>query len=193
MVDIINQSSSIAQVVKKVFGYDNKYSREQVKIYIETNKIDVSHFGKNKKIQRTNKECPVCLKKFETVINHKHEKITCSHSCANTFFRTGKNNPNWKDTSYRTTCWEHHKKECVVCGENLVVAVHHHDENHNNNSPENLVPLCPTHHHYVHSKHRHLVIDKIENYLYLFKKKYYGFCNFERNFYDEPKNNNFGK
>jgi hypothetical protein len=64
--------------------------------------------------------------------------------------------------NYRTICWAHHKKECVICGENKIVAVHHYDHNHNNNDPSNLIPLCPTHHVYVHSGHKSLVEDKIE-------------------------------
>jgi hypothetical protein len=170
MLEVIKQSGSVAQVAKKVYGYDNKYSREKIMEFINSNNVDITHFKKNKKIVRVEKTCPVCNQIFESVTNHRHEKITCSHACANTYFRSGKNNPNWKNDRYQTTCWEHHKKECVVCGENLIVAVHHHDENHFNNSPDNLVPLCPTHHQYVHSKYRFMVIDKIETYLYIFKK-----------------------
>ena len=97
------------------------------------------------------------------------EKVTCSYSCSNTHFRSGKLNPNWKEDSYRSTCFHYHKKECIICGEEKIVTVHHFDENHNNNSPENLIPLCPTHHQYVHSQFKNEVIDKIveyrENYL----------------------------
>lgn len=170
MEKIIKESKSIAQVVKKVFGYDNKYARNKVEEFIRENNISTEHFGRNKKLSRIEKICPVCTNKFETVINHRDEKITCSHSCANTFFRSGRNNPNWKDDRYTTTCWEYHKKECIICGENKIVTVHHYDENHNNNSPDNLVPLCPTHHQYVHSRFRDLVIDQIEIYLYNFNK-----------------------
>ena len=170
MFEVIKESKSLAQVVKKVFGYDNRYARNKVVEFIETNQVDISHFGKNQKLDWGEKICPICKKTFKTIMNHRDEKVTCSHSCANSFFRSGKNNPNWKDDRYQTTCWEFHKKECVICGENLIVTVHHHDENHNNNSPDNLVPLCPTHHQYVHSRYRHLIIDVIENYLYIFKK-----------------------
>jgi 5-methylcytosine-specific restriction endonuclease McrA len=58
----------------------------------------------------------------------------------------------------------YHKKECVICGENKIVAVHHYDENHNNDSIENLIPLCPTHHNYVHSRYKDEVIDTINKY-----------------------------
>ena len=164
MENIIKESKSIAQVSKKLFGYDNRHTRNKINKFIEENKIDISHFGINSKLEYGTKDCPVCGKNFKTVLNHRDEKTTCSHSCSNSFFRSGKNNPNWKDNRYQTTCWLHHKKECIICGEKLIVAVHHYDENHSNNDPKNLIPLCPTHHQYVHSKYRHKVIDKINDY-----------------------------
>ena len=105
------------------------------------------------------KECPVC----KTM--HAKGGVTCSYSCSNTFFRSGINNPNWSDDSYQTTCWHHHGKKCLVCGEEKIVAVHHVNEDHNDNRPENLVPLCPTHHQYVHSRYRDEVQPIIETYL----------------------------
>ena len=69
--------------------------------------------------------------------------------------------------AYRTQAWKFHKKECIVCGETKIVAVHHYDEDHANKSKENLIPLCPTHHGYVHSKYRDEVMPIIES----FRKK----------------------
>lgn len=105
------------------------------------------------------KECPVCKK------THSKKGITCSYSCSNKMFRTGTNNGNWKDDSYQSTCFFHHGKRCLVCGEEKIVAAHHVNNNHNDNRPENLVPLCPTHHQYVHSKHKDEIQPIIENYL----------------------------
>ena len=79
-------------------------------------------------------------------------------------FRSGLNNPNTKDTSYRVICFTYHEKKCVVCGEDKIVAVHHFDENHENNDPMNLIPLCPTHHGYWHSKWRHLIESAVNEY-----------------------------
>ena len=49
-----------------------------------------------------------------------------------------------------------------------MVEVHHLDENHKNNSPSNLIPLCPTHHQYWHSRYKEeieqIVIDYITEY-----------------------------
>ena len=39
-----------------------------------------------------------------------------------------------------------------------------------NNEIENLIPLCPTHHQYVHSKYKHLVEPLINSYM----EKYQG-------------------
>ena len=80
------------------------------------------------------KQCPVCDTLFITGKGSPREKMTCSYSCSNTYFRSGINNPNWKEDSYRSTCFHFHKKECVVCGENKVVEVHHLDENPKNNN-----------------------------------------------------------
>lgn len=111
----------------------------------------------------------------------RREKTTCSRSCSNTSFRSGKNNGNWKDISeydsrsktfilkYRRICFENHKHECVICGENKILDVHHLDQNKFNNSPENLVPLCPTHHQYWHSRYKQEIEEKIYNYINEFK------------------------
>jgi len=53
----------------------------------------------------------------------------------------------------------------LVDGENKIVAVHHYDHNHDNNDPKNLVPLCPTHHSYVHSRYVDEVQPAIDEYV----------------------------
>jgi hypothetical protein len=104
------------------------------------------------------KICPVCEKEFEK------KSKTCSHSCANVLFHSGEGNGNWKESCYRTTCFLYHKKECIICGEKNIVHVHHFDENKKNNKPENLIPLCPTHHQYWHSRYRKLIEKKVLKY-----------------------------
>jgi hypothetical protein len=116
------------------------------------------------------RKCKKCKEEFRPSYP---EQLTCSYACSNSYFRSGKNNPNWKKSKYRTTCFLYHKKKCVCCSEKNVVTVHHHDENKKNNDPRNLVPLCPTHHHYVHSRYKHLVIDEINDYIKKFKKKFH--------------------
>lgn len=109
------------------------------------------------------KECPVCNLSFVG------NSTTCSYSCANTYFRSGELNGNWKEDSYRSTCFLYHKKECVICGECKIVTVHHMNGDHGDNRPENLVPLCPTHHQYFHSMYRNEVEQKINEYIENFK------------------------
>ena len=99
------------------------------------------------------------------------------HACSNKLFRSGRNNGNFKEdhelkgrVSYATICFRHHEKKCCVCGEDKIVEAHHYDENHLNNDPSNLVPLCPTHHRYVHSRYKHLVIDVVDKYVADFKE-----------------------
>jgi hypothetical protein len=118
---------------------------------------------------RIKKECPVCSKVFETLKSE--DKKTCSYSCSNKFFRRGEQNGNWKNESYRSTCFLYHKKECVVCGEDKIVEVHHFDENRNNNNPANLIPLCPNHHQYLHSKFKYLIVEKVKEYRNKFVEK----------------------
>lgn len=113
---------------------------------------------KNKKL------CPICNKPIK---NYKGN-TTCSYACANIVFRTMENHPNWKGgengIEYRVICFQHHEKKCIICPENLIVSVHHYDGNKKNNKPENLMPLCPTHHKYWHSKHRYIIRERVEDY-----------------------------
>lgn len=161
-------------IVKKLKLPVNGTSTRKVKNYIIENNLNIEHFDKNKKNRKhliLNKTCPVCNKEFKTSSNK--ESITCSYSCSNTHFRSGANNPNYKEdkNNYRAICFKYHKKECIVCKENLIVAVHHFDENHENNNIDNLIPLCPTHHTYMHSKHKHLITDVVEKYIKDFNTK----------------------
>lgn len=148
----------------------NGTGMRKVKALIKEHEISTDHFDPYKthkdrrKYQRVKKECPVCNETFQVRKGSPKEKVTCSSGCANTHFRSGPNNPNWNDDQYRTTCFHYHPKECVVCGEHRIVAVHHYDEDRSNNSPENLIPICSTHHDYVHSRYAHLVMDIINAY-----------------------------
>jgi len=106
--------------------------------------------------------CAVCE---QPIKNYRNSKGTCSHGCSNTFFHSGEDNGNWKEDHYVTTCFCYHKHRCVVCGEELIVVVHHFDGNKRNNKPINLIPLCPTHHQYWHSRYRHLIEDIVICYI----------------------------
>lgn len=68
-------------------------------------------------------------------------------------------------SNYRSRCFSRHQHKCCVCGESLIVEVHHLDRDRNNSNINNLVPLCPTHHAYMHSVHKKLIEDKVLEYM----------------------------
>lgn len=136
-------------------------ARGQYSSIINKKRTELNLEWKLKANRIVDKECPVCNKTFKPGTK---EQVTCSYSCSNTHFRSGSNNGSYKAATknYRTRCFEVHDKKCVVCGEDKIVAVHHYDENHDNNDIENLIPLCPTHHQYVHSRYREEVQPTID-------------------------------
>jgi hypothetical protein len=160
---IVKESVSKSEVCRKL-GYSiNGTGLRKLKLLIEQYDVDVSHFSHqaavskfNRKYELIEKMCPVCGTLFETQLGHSREKQTCSHSCSNTYFRSGENNPNYKaeksDWGYRKICFSKWKKECIICGFDKVVDVHHLDHNNKNNDINNLVPLCPNHHMMLHTK-----------------------------------------
>jgi len=104
--------------------------------------------------------CPICDRPIK---NYKTSK-TCGYSCSNKFTRRGVGlNP--KVTSARTICFNNHIKKCVICKEFRIVSVHHYDKDKDNNNPENLIPLCPTHHQYMHSGYRSFIEKKVKKYI----------------------------
>jgi len=121
---------------------------------------------------RNPKNLKLCLVCNKPIKNYRHSQGTCSCKCANSYFRSGINHGLHTGTQYTTICFYYHKKECIVCGEQLIVAVHHLDGNSNNHDPRNLVPLCPTHHCYWHSKHKDIIYDKVMKYMNTFITQY---------------------
>lgn len=113
------------------------------------------------------KKCLVCNGEFIAPPGAKGKKqTTCSHACSNTLYRSGENNGRYQaGKNYQTMCFLHHGKKCVICGEDKIVAAHHVNEIHTDNRPENLIPLCPTHHCYWHSGYRALIEHVVADYL----------------------------
>lgn len=69
------------------------------------------------------------------------------------------------NSKYRKICFDNHPHKCCVCDEKLIVEVHHYDKNRKNSDPKNLIPLCPTHHKYMHSEYKYLIEDKVKEYI----------------------------
>lgn len=93
-IEIIESAFSINDISLKIYGYVNGNTIRKVKRFIDENDIDVSIFetkNKNRKYEIVSKKCPVCESIFETKLNHKDEKTTCSSSCANKYFKSKKN------------------------------------------------------------------------------------------------------
>lgn len=138
--------------------------------HFATNKIK-KHQEKCKKnpkvIKNLSKNCPVCNKIFMTAA------FTCSYACSNTYFRHGREGGIHyasdevliENKRYRDLCFRYHDKKCIICNEKNIISVHHLNKNHNDNKPENLIPLCPTHHLYCHSRYYYLVESKIKDYI----------------------------
>ena len=169
---IIEESHTYAECLRKLNWADGGSNRNKLKMLIEEYSINTSHFDpqyinkSRRKYIELKKVCPICDAEFITQTGPK-EKITCSYSCSNTYFNGISRNLNV--TRYRTICFRHHAKKCVVCGEDNIVEVHHLDHDRNNNVPSNLVPLCPTQHQYWHSRHRSKIENVILKYVSEFK------------------------
>ena len=167
---IVKGSFSCSEVARKIgHKYTNGKIIKEVKNILEREGLDFSHFKRNGNSQlryeHIEKKCPVCKKKFIALKDHPREKQTCSYACSNTYFRSGPDNGGWKEDAYRTTCFYYHKKQCVICDEKNIVEVHHLDENNQNHKPSNLVPMCPTHHQYWHSRYKYLIEKKVLYYI----------------------------
>ena len=160
--------SIITTVITQCKTYNEFYkktgiSRLKAKRLVKSNNIDISHFTpgigrstRGKKIVNIGKICKACNTPFNTIYKL---QTFCSHKCSNSF------EPHNPISTYQRICFQHHKRECIVCGENIIVEVHHYDKNHKNNTPGNLIPLCSTHHRYIHCKRgKHLIEDRVNKY-----------------------------
>jgi len=115
------------------------------------------------------RDCPVCGKPIK---NFKVNK-TCSTRCGTIISRNRDCNEknNSSENSYRLICFKYHGEQCILCGEELMLEVHHLDGNRSNNSPENIIPLCPTHHSYCHHcEHWFIIKECVDDYMEKFKR-----------------------
>lgn len=103
---IFQESFSMNDVSIKLYGYSNVSSKKKVLNIIKENNIDISHFGlgkKNIKHERIERCCPICQTPFITPCGGRGERLTCSRSCSNKYFRHGENNPNFDKDKYKET------------------------------------------------------------------------------------------
>lgn len=161
----------LADVIKDLNIKKNGRTYQDLKKIIKDNNINISHFLPNKshlnvKYPIGDKICPVCDSIFKERIGNPKEKVTCSKSCSNTFFRSGQNNGNWiplkEKTKKALSSWIGYRKQfddskliCKRCGYNEFkssVQIHHLDHNRLNNNMSNLIPLCANCHFSLHKK-----------------------------------------
>lgn len=145
----IQNSNSWSEVCRKLFGAKSSYRIKKLKELNKWLNVSTDHFVNRTKYEVVTKVCPVCTKSFKTKKDHPKEKITCSHSCSNTYFKT---NPSAVNTNYRKRALKHYGAKCKYCGDTrkYVLQVHHIDQNRKNNKLENLEVLCANCHLEVH-------------------------------------------
>lgn len=128
-----------------------------IREWLINNDISISHWTNNgmPKAQIISKTCPVCSKVFSGKYYDVKDQVTCSVGCANTFFRTNQDNPNYINgrSSYRKYALTKLGSECIECGYSNIDAleVHHIDKDRANNNLSNLEILCANCHKLRHS------------------------------------------
>jgi hypothetical protein len=152
------ETASCGKELFEILGIDNA-PYQALRSRISKEALDISHWkNPRRKYQTVLKECPQCLKEFETLKGHPKEKTVCSRSCANTFFRSGSKGSNYKNGryikgGYRAIAFEQLKLVCAQCGWSEypnVLQVHHKNRDKLDSSIENLEILCPTCHQVDH-------------------------------------------
>lgn len=152
IVDAILAASSISDVLRRLDLAIGGANFKKVHAVISKYNLDTDHLKRKSKYRDLVKTCPVCSVVFTTTNNPRDEKVTCSCTCSNRYFRTKhlltSFNPATQiyNSNYRTLCLNYYGHKCAFCDWKLCVDVHHIDRDRTNNHISNLVPLCPNHH-----------------------------------------------
>ena len=166
---------------KKEFDFDTTSKKANHSRWCESNpkrndtsnlvkaqeKINETKLGKLKDFEVTCYNCGSIIIVNEREKKHPiKEKYYCSKNCANSQGGKAKANLDEKNgnMNYVTLAKRYNEEKCIVCGFDKIISVHHINENHNDNRKENLVILCPNHHHMFHSKHRKEIESHINKY-----------------------------
>lgn len=169
-IDLIKEIKDSCWCLKQIcekLGYSNNgRNTAAVQVFCRNNNIDISHFTFNgrPRIEPTIKTCLYCGSKFEAIGSRRSTQTTCSHKCANTYYKPNKKEETTR-YSYALAARQAGMTSCAICEETNLVDIHHIDHDRNNNNLDNLVPLCPTHHMYLHRGKADLIMDKLIEYL----------------------------
>lgn len=174
IVEACRDATSKSHVLKLIGKPINGTSLREISKILESFGYNDNFFKANRQRLFYDEIICVCGQTFFVSKKASKRKTTCSYGCSNTKYRSGFDNGQKKKRiakelitgkHYTVIAWEHHKKECIICSERNIVAVHHYNEVHTDNRPENLIPLCPTHHQYMHSSYRYLIDEKVKEYI----------------------------
>jgi len=138
-------------------------------VFLSSNNIEFkNHSQKTKELE--SRSCVHCGKEFFVSVNNKEEYkvLTCSYACSGAYPPFISNRVIAKvgeAKSYPIVAKRAGLSSCCICGESEVLDVHHLDEDRDNNEISNLVPLCPTHHAYLHRGKSELIFTKLIEYL----------------------------
>lgn len=113
------------------------------------------------------RNCPIC---GDPIKNFRENK-TCSSRCGSLLGKITFSNGDTK-INYRSICFYNHGHKCLVCDEDLFIIAHHVNGDRTDNEPENLIPLCHTHHLYIHHHTYYYILKEcVDEYLETFKPK----------------------
>jgi hypothetical protein len=138
-------------------------------IFLKTNNIEFkNHTQKTKELEARN--CAYCGTEFFVSVHNKNEYkvLTCSHACSGAYPEFISNRVVAKigeAKSYPIVAKRAGLNCCCICGESEVLDIHHLDEDRYNNDISNLVPICPTHHAYIHRGKSDLIFSTLIEYL----------------------------
>jgi hypothetical protein len=138
-------------------------------VFLNSNKIEFkNHTQKTLELEARN--CVHCGSQFHVSVHdkNKYKVLTCSSACSGAYPEYIKKRVKAKvgeATSYPIVAKRAGMIACCICGESEVLDIHHLDEDSSNNDINNLVPLCPTHHAYMHRGKSDLIFSTLLEYL----------------------------
>jgi len=156
---VIQKCYSYSDVIRALDWHINASYIKKLKQLILEGNINISHFDRgrcHRKYKTIEKVCPICDKSFNTLEQHPREKATCSHGCANTYFRSGLNNGMFKASGhgnyrhYAMLKFPHKCNRCSWAIKKEILHVHHKNRDRNDNNLSNLEILCPNCHYLEH-------------------------------------------
>jgi hypothetical protein len=169
LLNILDREKTLAKVCFELGYSAHGRNTGALTIFLATNNILFkNHSQKTKKLESRN--CVHCGTEFYVSVHNKKEYkvLTCSHACSGAYPEFVNNRVIAKvgeAKSYPIIAKRAGLTSCCICGESEVIDIHHLDEDKHNNELSNLVPLCPTHHAYLHRGKSDLIFSKLIEYL----------------------------